>query len=121
MRSASRANSSSVVAPSTGSAPSAPGAAVLARAVDLHHALRGGEVARGGDLLDQRLDVGAEELGRLVAGLADQMEVARVPVRGLEAEAPFAEIDLAGDAGVDHPLQRAVDGGAADAGDLRAG
>src|SRR5436190_24098185 len=43
------------------------------------------------------------------------MEVPRVPVRVLEAETAFAEIDFAGDAGVHHPLQRAVDGGAADA------
>src|SRR5436190_1167730 len=38
----------------------------------------------------------------------------RVPVRVLEAEASLAEVDLAGDASVHHPLQRAVDGGAAD-------
>ena len=50
-----------------------------------------------------------------MAGLADEMEVARLAVGMLEPEAAFAEIDLAGDAGVDHPLQRAVDGGAADA------
>ena len=56
-----------------------------------------------------------------MAGLADQVEVARVAVRGLEAEAAFAEVDLAGDAGVDHPLQRAIDGGAADARDPRGG
>src|SRR4051812_46472610 len=43
------------------------------------------------------------------------MEVPRVPVRVLEPETAFAEIDLAGNAGVHHPLQRAVDGGAADA------
>ena len=48
------------------------------------------------------------------------MKVARVAVRRLEARTAFAEIDLAGDAGVDHPLQRAVDGGAADAGVLAA-
>ena len=46
--------------------------------------------------------------------LADQVEVPRVPVGVLETEAALAEIDLPGDAGVDHPLQRAVDGGAAD-------
>ena len=50
-----------------------------------------------------------------MAGLADQVEVARLPVRVLEAEASFAEVDLARDARVHHPLQRAVDGGAADA------
>ena len=48
------------------------------------------------------------------------MKMARVPVGGLEARAPFAEIDLAGDAGVDHPLQRAIDGRAADPGGLAA-
>src|SRR6185436_11036991 len=50
-----------------------------------------------------------------MAGLADQMKMARLPVRMLEPEAPFTEIDFAGDAGVDHPLQRAIDGRAADA------
>ena len=50
-----------------------------------------------------------------MAGLADQMEMTRLTVRVLEAEPPLAEIDLARDAGVHHPLQRAVDGGAADA------
>src|SRR6266498_1634760 len=36
------------------------------------------------------------------------MEVTRLPVGMLEAKPPFAEIDLAGDPGVHHPLQRAV-------------
>ena len=49
-----------------------------------------------------------------MAGGADQMEMSRMPVGRLEARAPFAEIDFAGDAGVDHPLQRAVDRRAAD-------
>ncbi len=71
--------------------------------------------ACGNDFLDERLDVGAEELGGLVAGLADQVEVPRVPVRMLEAEAALAEIHFARDARVHHPLQGAVDGGAADA------
>ena len=97
------------------------GAARLARPVDLQHALARGEAARRRDLLDQRLDVGAEELERPVAGLADEMEVARMPVRVLEPEPAFAEVHLAGDAGVHHPLQRAVDGGAADAGGPRGG
>jgi len=39
-----------------------------------------------------------------------------MPVRGLEARSAFAEINFARDACVDHPLQRAVDRGAADAG-----
>ena len=42
------------------------------------------------------------------------MKVARMPVGVLEAEAAFAEVDLARDARIDHPLQRAVDSGAAD-------
>ena len=43
------------------------------------------------------------------------MEVTRLAVGVLEPEPALAEVDLAGDAGVHHPLQRAVDGGAADA------
>ena len=43
------------------------------------------------------------------------MKVPRVPVRMFEAEPALAEIDLAGDARVHHPLQGAIDGGAADA------
>ena len=43
------------------------------------------------------------------------MKVARVAVRMLEAEPAFAEVDFARDARIHHPLQRAVDGGAADA------
>ena len=41
--------------------------------------------------------------------------MARLAIGMLEPEAALAEVDLAGDAGVHHPLQRAVDGGAADA------
>jgi hypothetical protein len=50
-----------------------------------------------------------------VAGLADQMKMPRLPIGVFEAEAPLAEVHLAGDARVDHPLQRAVHGCAADA------
>ena len=71
--------------------------------------------ARRRHLLDQHLDVRAQELEGAMAGLADQMEVARLPVGVLEPRAPLTEVDLAGDARVHHPLQRAVDGGAADA------
>ena len=92
-----------------------PGAALLARPVDLQHALPRGEPARRRDLLDQPLDVGAQELGRAVAALADEVEVPGMPERVLEAEPALAEVHLARDAGVHHPLQRAVDGGAADA------
>ena len=50
-----------------------------------------------------------------MAGLADQVKVARLPVRVLEPEAAFAEIDLARNPGIDHPLERAVHGCPADA------
>src|SRR5262249_1072283 len=63
--------------------------ALLARAVDLDDLLRRREVARGRDLLHQRLDVRAEELRRAMARRADQMKVARVTVRRLEARAPL--------------------------------
>jgi len=43
------------------------------------------------------------------------MEMAGLTVSLFEAEPPFTEVDLAGNAGLDHPLQSAVDGGAADA------
>jgi hypothetical protein len=92
-----------------------PGPAVLALAVDLHHALPGGEVPGRRDLLDEGLDIGAQELGRLVAGLADQVKVPRVAVGVFEPEAAFAKIDFPRDTRVYHPLQRAVDGGATDA------
>ena len=91
------------------------GAARFAGPVDLDHALPRREAARGGHFFDQRLDVRAQELVRAVAALADQMKVPRMPVGVLEAEAAFAEVHLARDAGVDHPLQRAVDRGPADA------
>ena len=50
-----------------------------------------------------------------MAGLANEVEVPRLAVRVLEPEPSLAEVHLARDAGVDHPLQRAVDGRAADA------
>src|SRR6266850_7284605 len=93
----------------------APGAALLTRAVDLHDALRRRKAAGRGNFLHEGFDVGAEKLERAIAGLADQMEVARLAVRMLEPEPPFAEVDFARDTCVHHPLQRAVDGGAADA------
>src|SRR5579871_812838 len=86
--------------------------------MDLHHRLRRREAMRGGDFFDERLDVRAEELGRPVAPRADQVEVPRMPFRGLEARAAFAEVDLARETRCDHPLQRAVHGRAADAGRL---
>ena len=45
---------------------------------------------------------------------ADEMKMPRVPVRGLVPRSAVAEIDLARDLRVDHPLERAVDGGAPD-------
>ena len=82
--------------------------------MDLQHALPRREAARRRHLLDQRLDVGAEELEGAVAALADQMEVPGMTIRVLEAEPALAEIDLAGDAGLDHPLEGPVDGRPAD-------
>jgi len=83
--------------------------------VDLEHALPRREVARRRDLLDQRFDVGAEELEAAVAALADQMKVARMAIGVLEPEIAAAEVDPAGDPGIDHPLESAIDGRPADA------
>ncbi len=94
------------------------GPALLARADDLDHGLRRREIAGRCDLLHQAFDIGAEKLGRAMAGGADQMKVTGMPVGRLEARAAVAEIDLARDAGADHPQERAVDGGAPDAGRL---
>ena len=49
-----------------------------------------------------------------MTGLADQVEVTRLAVGMLEPEATLAEVNLARDARVHHPLQRAVDRGPAD-------
>jgi len=100
---------------SVGAGRGAPGAALLAGAVDLDHALGRGETARGRHLFDEHLDIRAEELERAVTALANEMEMAGLPVRVLEPEPPLPEVDLAGDTRVHHPLQRAIDGGAADA------
>ncbi len=43
------------------------------------------------------------------------MEMPRMAIRRLETRSAVAEVHLARDAGADHPLQGAVDGGAADA------
>src|SRR6185503_8562972 len=93
----------------------ASGATLLARAIDLDDALRGGEISGRRDFLDKALDVGAEELERPMTGFANEMEMPRLTVRMLETESAFAEVDLASNASVHHPLQSAVDGGAADA------
>jgi hypothetical protein len=50
-----------------------------------------------------------------MATLANQMEVSRLAVGVLEPESAFTKIDFAGDTRVDHPLQSAIDGRAADA------
>ena len=49
-----------------------------------------------------------------MAGRTDQVEVPRVPVGRLEPRASFAEVHLAGESLVHHPLQRAIHRGAAD-------
>ena len=46
---------------------------------------------------------------------ADKMKMPRVAEGRFESRAALAEIDLAGNSGVDHPLQRPVHGGAPDA------
>src|SRR5207244_66411 len=58
----------------------ATGPAFFARAVDLYHRLGGGEAARRRDFLHERFDVRAQELRRLMAGRANQMEMPRVPI-----------------------------------------
>jgi hypothetical protein len=47
------------------------------------------------------------ELERLVAGLADEVEVPRMTIRVLEPELALAEVHPPRDARLDHPLQRA--------------
>ena len=42
------------------------------------------------------------------------MKVTRVPIRRLEPGTSFTEVHLAGDAGIHHPLKRAVHRGATD-------
>src|SRR5687767_258018 len=49
-----------------------------------------------------------------MTGLADQMKVSRLEVRLFETEAAFTEVHFPRDAGIDHPLQRAIDGRSAD-------
>jgi hypothetical protein len=82
--------------------------------VNLENALARGEVPCRSHFFEQRLDVRAEKLERAVARLADEMKVTGMPVRVLEPEPTLAEVNLARDAGLFHPLQRAVDGRAAD-------
>ena len=113
MRRASRANSS--CGRGLGRRDGTTRGALLTRAIDLDDALARREAAGRRHLLDERLDVRAQELGRAVAGLADQVEVTRMPVGMLEAIPPLAKVHLARNARLDHPLQRPVDGRTADA------
>ena len=69
------------------------GAAFLARPEDLEDGLGRGEVACRGDILDERFDVGAQELRRSVADVADEMKVPGMAVRGLEPGAAFAKVE----------------------------
>src|SRR5262245_26997370 len=93
----------------------ASGAALFTGAIDLDDALRRRKISGRRHFLDEAFDIGAEKLVRAVTALANEMEMTRLAIRMLEAEPALAEIDLARDAGVDHPLQCAVDGRAADA------
>ena len=82
----------------------------LLREPAAHDRLRRREVPGGCHFLHQRFDVRAQELGRAVTLVANEVKVTRVAVRRLEARAALAEIHFARDAGLDHPLQGAVDG-----------
>src|SRR4026208_1863174 len=90
------------------------GPALFASPVNLDDALRRPEAASRRHFFDQRFDVGAQELKRLMAGLADQVEGPGVAIRVLDPESALAEIALARDACVDHPLEGPIDGGPAD-------
>ena len=55
-----------------------------------------------------------------LAALADEMEMTRVTIGVFEAESALAKVDFPRDARVDHPVQGAVNGRAADPAVLRA-
>src|SRR5262245_48574904 len=61
------------------------GPAFVAGPEDLDHLLRRREIARRRDFLHQRLDVRAQEFGRPVTRVADEMKVTRMAVRRFEA------------------------------------
>src|SRR6266550_2059335 len=61
------------------------GPALVADPKYLDDRLRRLEVTGDGDFLDERLDVRTEKLGRLMADVADEMEVSWMPVRGFES------------------------------------
>src|SRR5256885_9269039 len=88
--------------------------AIVAGPIDLDDRARGRKPARRRNLFHQTFDVGAQKLRRSMALRADEMKMARVPVRRLVPRSTVAEIDLARDVGLDHPLERPVDGGASD-------
>src|SRR4029079_143450 len=70
----------------------------LARAVNLQHGLRRAEAPCRTHFFEQGFDVGAQEFERLLAGLADEMKVTRMPVGMLEPNPAVAEVHSAGDA-----------------------
>ena len=88
MRSASRANTASV----------GIGAAAVARPDrQASHVpwiwttlSRAANPTRRGHFLEDRLDIRAQELERLIARLADEMEMTRMPIGVLEAESTVA-------------------------------
>ena len=87
--------------------------AVVAGPEDLHDRAGGREAARRRNLLHERFDIRAQKLRRSMALGADQMKMPGMPVRRLVPRSAFAEIHLARDVGVDHPLERPVHGRAA--------
>lgn len=86
----------------------------LTGAVDLHHALARREPADCGHLFNEGFDIRAQKLKRLVARLANQVEMTWMSVRMLETELAIPEIHSSGDACLHHPQKRAINGGPAD-------
>ena len=76
----------------------------------------GVEAARRGDLLESDSTSELRNSDERWQVLQTRWKCRGMPVGRLEARAALAEVDLAGDAGADHPLQRPVDRGAADPG-----
>ena len=91
------------------------GTALLADAEDLDLGFDGLEVPGRRDFLEDGLDVRAQELRRAMTRVADEMKMPGVAERGLVPRTALAEIDLVGDSGGDHPLQRTIDRCPADA------
>src|SRR5262245_6267651 len=88
-----------------------PGArpAFFTHAENLDDGLLGCKTAGSGYFFHEGLDIRAQELGRTMAGIADQMEMAGMAIRVLETRSALAKVDLTRDTRLDHPLKCAVD------------